>query len=101
MELTINSKHENGVLSVELVGDLDTNTAADAQEELLQLVVGSVPIVFDFNSLNYISSAGLRLLLILQKEVESAGGSLSIINMPDKIRDIFEMVAFSKLFTIN
>ncbi|GHT82949.1 hypothetical protein FACS1894125_6150 [Actinomycetota bacterium] len=101
MDLTINKIADGGVLTVEVVGDLDTNTAADFQKDLLEAVATSKSTVLDFKSLNYVSSAGLRALLIIQKEVEKNSAELKIVNMPEKIREVFDMVGFSDLFTIE
>jgi anti-anti-sigma factor len=101
MDLTVNVKHEETSCIVELSGDLDTNTAQNGQKELLNVVVDGVNLVLDFKDLNYVSSAGLRAILIVQKEITTKKGALKIINMPGNVREVFDMVGFTALFEIE
>lgn len=79
-------------------GRLDTAQCAKAQAFLDGL---SAPSVLDFAGLDYISSAGLGVLLITQKRAMKSGGSLSIINVNSHIHDIFRFSGFDKIFKIE
>jgi len=81
-----------------LSGRLDTAQCAKAQAFLDNL---GVPSVLDFAALDYISSAGLGVLLIAQKRAMKAGGSLKIINVNNHIHDIFRFSGFDKIFKIE
>ena len=79
-------------------GRLDTAQSAKAQAFLDTV---EAPEVLDFADLEYISSAGLGVLLIAQKRVMQSGGSLRIINLNRHIGDIFRFSGFDKIFTIE
>jgi anti-anti-sigma factor len=84
--------------SVILRGRLDTAQCAKAQAFLDGL---GNPSVLDFAALDYISSAGLGVLLIAQKRSLKAGSSLRIINVNNHIHDIFRFSGFDKIFQIE
>lgn len=81
-----------------LKGRLDTAQCAKAQSFLDSL---DNPGVLDFANLDYISSAGLGVLLIVQKRAMKAGGGLTIINVNNHIHDIFRFSGFDKIFKIE
>lgn len=81
-----------------LKGRLDTAQCAKAQAFLDSL---ENPEVLDFANLDYISSAGLGVLLIVQKRAMKAGGGLKIVNVNNHIHDIFRFSGFDKIFKIE
>ncbi len=97
--MTIN-KNVNGTnLNVALEGRLDTTTAPQLDEELKASLDGIEKLEFDFTNLEYISSAGLRVLLSAQK-VMNKQGSMVIKNVNDEINEIFEVTGFIDILTI-
>ena len=58
-------------------------------------------ITLDFTNLDYISSSGLRVLILLNKKAKEQGGHVTIVGMKDNILQIFQIVGFDKIFTIN
>jgi anti-sigma B factor antagonist/stage II sporulation protein AA (anti-sigma F factor antagonist) len=99
MEITI----ENGeVLTISLSGQLDTLTSADFEKEIRNILSGDSPdVVLDGKMLTYISSAGLRLLLTLQKGMKAKGGKLRLSNIRPEIMEIFNITGFSSILTIE
>jgi anti-sigma B factor antagonist len=98
--MTIN-KNVNGTnLNVALEGRLDTTTAPQLDEELKASLDGIEKLEFDFTNLEYISSAGLRVLLSAQK-VMNKQGSMVIKNVNDEINEIFEVTGFIDILTIE
>jgi anti-sigma B factor antagonist len=94
-------KHQDGTtLTIGLVGRLDTNTSPQLQEELDSSLDGIVDLVVDFAQIDYISSAGLRVLLAAQKRMASQG-SLTIVNACDAVMEVFDMTGFSDILTIK
>jgi len=87
---------ENG--TVMLSGRLDSAQAARAQAFFDTV---ESPQVLDFGELDYISSAGLGVLLIVQKRLMSRGGGLTIVNVNKHISDIFRFSGFDKIFRIE
>ena len=92
-------KNLNGSeLTIKLEGRLDTITSSGLEKELGDLnEINSI--VFDFKNLDYISSAGLRVLLSCQKKMKILG-TMVIKNVKSEIKDVFDMTGFSDILTI-
>ena len=97
--LNINKTIENGKALFALAGRLDTTTAPDLEKELKESLDGVSELVLDFAELDYISSAGLRVLLSAQK-IMNCRGSMKVINVNETIMEIFEVTGFSDILTI-
>ena len=94
-------KNLNGTeLTVTIAGRLDTTTAPQLEAELKQNMVGVEKLVLDFAELEYLSSAGLRVLLSVQK-VMNKQGEMIIKNVNDTINEIFEVTGFIDILTIE
>ena len=98
--LNINKTVEATTLTVALEGRLDTTTAPKLEAELKESLNGMKEVVLDFAKLEYISSAGLRVLLSAQK-IMNKQGSMKLINVNDTIQEIFEVTGFSDILTIE
>lgn len=85
---------------VSLEGRLDTTTAPQLENELKSFMESLSSLVFDFDKLEYISSAGLRVLLTAQKFM-SKQGSMKLINVKEDVNEIFEVTGFSDILTIE
>lgn len=95
----IQEKNGNELL-LKLEGRLDTTTAPNLDEVLAAELDGIQKLIFDFSSLEYLSSAGLRSLLSAQKKM-NAQGSMIIKNVSEMISEIFEVTGFSDILTIE
>ena len=92
---------EGNTLTLEIVGRLDTLTAPQLEEELNTLVTNDITdLVLDFKNLDYISSAGLRVLLAAQKMMNTKGG-MKLINVNSEVREVFEITGFEDILTIE
>ena len=98
--LNISKKIENGAALFALAGRLDTTTAPELEQEVKASLDGVSELVMDMKELDYISSAGLRVLLSAQK-VMNKQGSMTIRNANDTIMEIFEVTGFSDILTIE
>ena len=87
--MTIESKNESGKLTLTITGRLDTSTSPKLEEELKASYEGVTELVFDLQKLEYISSAGLRVLLSAQKTMNKQG-IMKLINAREEIMEIFE-----------
>ena len=97
--MNIEKKLENGSLTFALTGRLDTTTSPQFEEALFLAFDEAEEIVLDFAKLTYVSSAGLRILLMGQKAARAKEGSMIILNVPDVIMEVFEMTGFSDILT--
>ncbi|MCQ2399014.1 MAG: STAS domain-containing protein [Clostridia bacterium] len=91
--------NENDTLNIKLVGRLDTLTSPSLEEEL-KSIADVKTLVFDFEELDYISSAGLRTLLATQK-IMSKQGNMIIKNVNSDVMEVFEMTGFADILTIE
>ena len=99
-EMTINKNLDGNRLEIELEGRLDTTTSPSLEAELKESLDGVAELVFDFAKLEYISSAGLRILLAAQK-VMNKQGSMLIKNVNEVISEVFEVTGFADILTIE
>ena len=83
---------------MQLIGRLDASQVEVAREAMNRLNASGV---IDFGELEYISSAGLGMLLGIQKRLMESGGTLKLINMNRHIREIFRMAGFDRIFVIE
>lgn len=98
--MTIEKTLNGSKLTVCLTGRLDTTTAPQLEAELKHSISGIEKLVLDFKTLEYLSSAGLRVLLAAQK-VMNKQGAMVIRNVNETIADIFEVTGFSEILTIE
>lgn len=99
MTIKLVKRPPDGV-ELRLEGRLDTTTSPAAQEALLKVAGEYAKITLDFTDLVYISSAGLRVILTLQKQINRTGGSLTLNNVSPAIMEVFEMTGFSGVIRI-
>lgn len=87
-------------LTIAIEGRLDTSTAPELDACLQESLADATELVLDFAALDYISSAGLRILLKTQKQM-SAKGTMKLIHVNDDIRDVFDITGFLDILTIE
>ncbi|MBR6094899.1 MAG: STAS domain-containing protein [Lachnospiraceae bacterium] len=98
--LRIDKNVEGEVLNVSLKGRLDITTAPGLEEDMKASITGITSLVFDITELDYISSAGLRVLLSCQK-IMSKQGSMVVKNPTEEVKEIFDITGFSDILTIE
>ena len=98
--LNIVKKQDGDTLIVKLDGRLDTNTAPDFQTEMEPMLNDISKLVLDFEKLDYISSAGLRVLLTFEQEMEEQEKTLEVTHVNDIIHDVFDVTGFLDILTI-
>lgn len=90
----------NSTLNIALEGRLDTTTAPQLEAELKQSIADNTELILDFAKLEYLSSAGLRVLLAAQK-IMNKQGKMVIRNVNDVINEVFEVTGFADILTIE
>lgn len=98
--MNINMNKEGKILTIELEGRLDTNTSPQLETSLKHNVGDCENLIIDFAKLEYISSAGLRVLLAAQK-VMNKQGKMVIKNVNNTIMEVFEITGFTDILTIE
>jgi anti-sigma B factor antagonist len=98
--MIITKKSDEAALTLILEGRLDTNTSPQLERELRQSINGVTELTLDFTGLEYLSSAGLRVLLATQK-IMNRQGKLVIRHVNETIMEIFEVTGFADILTIE
>ena len=98
--LNIEKRANASELTIALNGRLDTTTAPELEKELKASLDGVTALVFDLEALEYISSAGLRVLLSTQKQMNRQG-IMKLIHVDETIMEIFEVTGFTDILTIE
>ena len=98
--MTIEKKQEGKVLTVALQGRLDTTTAPDLEAELKNAYDTADQLKLDFAGLEYISSAGLRVLLSAHKVMSNKGG-MTISHVNEIVQEVFDVTGFSDILNIE
>ena len=99
MEISVKTVDEIKVL--EFKGKLDTQTFPDAQDQLSELIdKGEMKILVNLEKLDYISSAGLRVLLVAAKQLKPGGGEIRICSLTDVVKEVFDISGFVTIFKV-
>ena len=98
--MTITKNQDGAALVIALEGRLDSTTAPELEKELKDALPGVTGLTLDLEKLEYISSAGLRVLLAAQKTM-SRQGEMKLVNVNEIIMEIFEITGFSDILTIE
>ncbi len=98
--MTINKTQNGTALEIALEGRLDTMTAPELEAELNNSLQNADSLVLDFSKLEYISSAGLRVLLSAHKAMSNKGG-MKVTNVNEIVREVFEVTGFADILTIE
>ena len=98
--MTITANKNGTILEVALAGRLDTMTAPELEKELNAQLDGAEKLVFDFSNVEYISSAGLRVLLSAHKKMSAKGG-MTIKNINEIVSEVFEVTGLTDILNIE
>ena len=100
MEISINESGEVRILSFQ--GNLDTGTAPEAESQINGLLeAGAQKLLVNFEKLDYISSAGLRVLLATAKKMKPGGGDLKICCLNQTVQEVFDISGFSTILSVT
>lgn len=100
MNLTIHEIKSPMQTTLVLSGRLDTNTAPELEHQLRALLPETSVLVLDLDALDYISSAGLRVLLVAQKEMNKKKGQLTLMHVHETVLEVLEVTGFTDILTI-
>ena len=99
--MTINTTKDGEKLTMAVEGNLGTATAGDLDAEVKKNIDGIKELVFDFEKLAYMASAGLRVLMSTGKAVKKQGGKMKIINCPPQVMDVFAITGVKDVLDIT
>ena len=98
--MTIAKQQNGSALTLALEGRLDTVTSPELEKELKASLDGADSLVLDFSKLDYISSAGLRVLLSAHKQMSGKGG-MKVTNVNEIVREVFDVTGFADILTVE
>lgn len=99
--MTITMNHTADTITLHMTGRLDTTTAPQLEKALRENLDGIHSITFDFAGIEYISSAGLRVLLSAQKQMNAVGGTMKLIHVNETVMEVFDITGFADILTIE
>ena len=100
MQISVKTTNEVKVLAFE--GRMDTQTSPDAQQQLTRLIEeGETKILVNLEKLDYISSAGLRVLLVVAKQLKATDGELRICSLNEVVKEVFDISGFDLILPIS
>lgn len=100
MSLNIKEIRDGKVLTLELEGRMDTMTAPELERVIAEKLDGVETLILDLEKLDYVSSAGLRVLLSAQKKMK-AQGKMEVCNVNELVMEVFEITGFTEILTIR
>jgi anti-sigma B factor antagonist len=98
--MKINSKSVEEVVVIEICGDIDGKTAPTVQEFVLAQIQPGVKILLDMKNVPYMSSAGLRVLLVTYRQIVSSNGRIVLATLSEEIKDTMSMTGFLRFFDV-
>ena len=99
--MQISSETVEDVLVVRLEGNLDTNSSPEAQDYLNKAIDdGAARVIVSFDQVEFVSSAGLRVLLVTAKRLAGAGGNLRVCGLNETVSEVFEISGFSTILNV-
>ena len=98
--MQISTRTSNDIHIVAVTGSLDSGTAPEAQKSLEAVLGSARKVLLDFSALDYISSAGLRVLLGAAKQLRAKGGTLGMFGLNQSVREVFEISGFSSILSV-
>ena len=92
---------QDSLLTVVISGNIDTVTAPELDSKLQENLSGIKNLILDFAAVDYISSAGLRVILMTNQLREDVDGDMTVKNVNEDVRDVFEMTGFDSLLNLE
>jgi anti-sigma B factor antagonist len=98
--MTVTTVPDGAVTIASLAGEIDASTAPAIQQQLNLLVAPGAQVVLNLSAVPYMSSAGLRLLLSIYRQITGAGGKIALAAVVDEIKDTMSVTGFLKFFVV-
>ena len=99
--MEVNFNKQDSTLTVIISGNIDTVTAPELDSQLQANLSGVKDLILDFAAVDYISSAGLRVILMANQQMEDADGNMTVKNVNEDVREVFEMTGFDSLLNLE
>lgn len=98
--MEVNIQTRDRITFVQIVGDIDSDSAPQVQAQVLPLAQANNKVILDMGRVGYMSSAGLRLLLLLHREINARQGQVALAGLKAEIKDTMSLTGFLNFFTV-
>jgi anti-sigma B factor antagonist len=98
--MQVDKRMVDAVTVVSLTGDLDARTAPAAQQELSDIIPDGAPVLLDLSRVGYVSSAGLRMMLMAYRRAQQSGTTIALVGVPETLRTILSATGFLRFFEV-
>ena len=99
--MEVSLKKSGDISIVEISGSIDSKTAPDLQQNILDIVPDTNKIILDLTKVSFVSSAGLRVLLMVYRQLKAKDGKVVLVGLSDEIKDVMFMTGFITFFAIE
>jgi anti-sigma B factor antagonist len=96
----IDIKTENGILIITPEGSIDSKTASEVQQKILEASLNSENVIIDLTKVDFVSSAGLRVLLMVYRQIKAKNGKIILVGVSEEITEVMSMTGFINFFEI-
>lgn len=96
--MQVNFKTQNNILIIKVNGSIDSNTAPDIQEKVLEASADSKNVIIDLSEVDFVSSAGLRVILMIYRQIKSKNGKVVLVGVSEEIEDVMTVTGFANFF---
>ena len=98
--MEVNIKTDGNIVIISIEGSIDSKTAGDLQSKIMEKVSETNNVLLDLTKVDYVSSAGLRVLLMIYRQIKSKNGKVILVGVSEEIRDVMSMTGFINFFEI-
>jgi anti-sigma B factor antagonist len=98
--MNVNIKTDENIVIISIEGSIDSKTAGDLQSQIMEKVSETNNVLLDLTKVDYVSSAGLRVLLMIYRQIKSKNGKVILVGVSEEIRDVMSMTGFINFFEI-
>jgi len=96
--MNVNIKTDENIVIISIEGSIDSKTAGDLQSQIMEKVSETNNVLLDLTKVDYVSSAGLRVLLMIYRQIKSKNGKVILVGVSEEIRDVMSMTGFINFF---
>ena len=96
--MQVNFKTQKNILIIAVNGSIDSNTAPEVQEKVLEASADSKNVILDLTEVDFVSSAGLRVILMVYRQIKSKDGKVVLVGVSEEIKDVMTVTGFANFF---
>lgn len=98
--MNLNITTDNNIVIISIEGSIDSKTAGDLQSQIMGKVSETNNVLLDLTKVDYVSSAGLRVLLMIYRQIKTRNGKVILVGVSEEIKDVMSMTGFINFFEI-